>query len=264
MECRFLGDGGVVEAGQDQAVQEEDQASRAVQRRRRRWLRRVLAVPLLLMLASVLQVAALRFVDPPFSAFMAARQLAAWGEGDGSFRVAYDWRDRRQVSSNLPLAVIASEDQRFAEHHGFDLEAIEKARARHERGGRLRGASTISQQTAKNLFLWSGRSWVRKGLEVWYTALIELMWPKSRIIEVYVNVAEFGDGVYGAQAAARTYFGKDASQLSPAEAARLAAVLPSPKRYSAARPGPYVQRRTRAIQRQMRQIGGVGYLEQLD
>lgn len=254
----------MVEAGQDQAVQEGSRASGATPRRRRRWVRWVFAVPLLLVLASVLQVAILRFVDPPFSAFMVARQFAAWGEGDGRFRVAYDWRDRRQVSSNLPLAVIASEDQRFAEHYGFDLEAIEKARARHERGGKLRGASTISQQTAKNLFLWSGRSWVRKGLEAWYTALIELMWPKSRIIEVYVNIAEFGDGVYGAQAAARTYFGKDASQLTAAEAARLAAVLPSPKRYSVAQPGPYVQRRTRQIQQQMRQIGGVGYLEQFE
>ncbi|MGV8940367.1 MAG: monofunctional biosynthetic peptidoglycan transglycosylase [Lysobacter sp.] len=232
--------------------------------RPRRWWRWMCAVPLLLLLLSVLQVATLRFVDPPFSAFMVARQFAAWGEGDGSFRIAYDWRDLDQVSSNLPLAVIASEDQRFAEHYGFDLDAIERARARHERGGKLRGASTISQQVAKNLFLWSGRSWVRKGLEVWYTALVELMWPKSRIIEVYVNVAEFGDGVYGAQAAARTYFGKDARQLTAAEAARLAAVLPSPKRYSVSQPGPYVQRRTRQIQQQMRQIGGPGYLEQLE
>lgn len=231
---------------------------------RRRWLRRLLVLPFALALLSVLQVAALRFIDPPFSAFMVARQLQAWTAGDWDFRVAYDWRDRGEVSSQLAVAVIASEDQRFADHHGFDLKAIEKARASHERGGKLRGASTISQQTAKNLFLWSGRSWVRKGIEVWYTLLVETLWPKSRIIEVYVNVVEFGDGVYGAQAAARTYFGKDASRLTPAEAARLAAVLPSPKRYSAARPGPYVQRRTRAIQRQMRQIGGVGYLKQLD
>jgi len=233
-------------------------------RSRRRWLRRLLLLPFALALFSVLQVVALRFIDPPFTAFMAARQLQAWSGRDWGFRVAYDWRDRDEVSSHLAVAVIASEDQRFADHHGFDLKAIEKARAVHERGGRLRGASTISQQTAKNLFLWSGRSWVRKGVEAWYTLLVEALWPKSRIIEVYVNVAEFGDGVYGAQAAARTYFGKDASRLSTAEAARLAAVLPSPKRYSAASPGPYVQRRTREIQRQMRQIGGAGYLDQLD
>ncbi|MGQ4584321.1 monofunctional biosynthetic peptidoglycan transglycosylase [Lysobacter sp. F60174L2] len=233
-------------------------------RSRRRWLRRLLLLPFALALFSVLQVVALRFIDPPFTAFMAARQLQAWSGRDWGFRVAYDWGDRDEVSSHLAVAVIASEDQRFADHHGFDLKAIEKARAVHERGGRLRGASTISQQTAKNLFLWSGRSWVRKGVEAWYTLLVEALWPKSRIIEVYVNVAEFGDGVYGAQAAARTYFGKDASRLSTAEAARLAAVLPSPKRYSAASPGPYVQRRTREIQRQMRQIGGAGYLDQLD
>ncbi len=235
-----------------------------VRRRKRRWLRWLLALPLLFVLLTTLQVAVLRFIDPPFSAFMAGRQLDAWMDGDRGFRIAYDWRDRDAISSHLAVAVIASEDQRFADHHGFDLEAIEKARATHERGGKLRGASTISQQTAKNLFLWSGRSWVRKGIEVWYTLLIETLWPKSRIVEVYVNVAEFGDGVYGAQAAARTYFDKDASALGPAEAARLAAVLPSPKRYSAARPGPYVQRRTQAIQRQMRQIGGAGYLERLD
>ena len=227
-------------------------------------MRRLLALPLALVLLSVVQVAALRFVDPPFSAFMVARQLDAWLAGDWGFRVAYDWRDRDEISSNLPVAVIASEDQRFAEHHGFDLEAIAKARRSNASGGKVRGASTISQQTAKNLFLWSGRSWIRKGVEAWYTLLLEALWPKARIIEVYVNIAEFGDGVYGAQAAARTYFGKDASRLAPAEAARLAAVLPSPKRYSAARPGPYVQRRTRAIQRQMRQIGGAGYLERLD
>lgn len=254
----MLEDGDVKQAGQDP---EQNVTAAPVRRRWGRWL---LALPLMVLLASALQVAVLRFVDPPVSAFMAARQLAAWSAGDRDFRLAYDWRDRDRISPNLPLAVIASEDQRFADHHGFDLEAIEQARARHEQGGKLRGASTISQQTAKNLFLWSGRSWVRKGLEAWYTALIEMLWPKSRIIEVYVNIAEFGDGVYGAQAAARTYFGKDALQLTSAEAARLAAVLPSPKRYSVGRPGPYVQRRTRQVQQQMRQIGGIEYLRQLD
>ena len=232
--------------------------------RGRRWLRRLLALPLLLVLLSLLQVATLRFIDPPFSAFMAARQFQAWGEGDWGFRVAYDWRDRDQVSSHLAVAVIASEDQRFADHHGFDLEAIEKARRDNARGEKVRGASTISQQTAKNLFLWSGRSWVRKGIEAWYTLLMETMWPKTRILEVYVNVAEFGEGVYGAQAAARRYFGRDADRLTASQAARLAAVLPSPRRYSAANPGPYVQRRTRAIERQMRYIGGRAHLEALD
>ena len=216
------------------------------------------------MALSALQVAVLRFVDPPTSAFMLARQGEAWRQGGWGFRVAYDWRDLEDISRYLPMAVIAAEDQNFASHSGFDLKAIEKALDHTARGKRVRGGSTISQQVAKNLFLWQGRSWLRKGLEAWYTLLIELMWPKHRILEVYVNVAEFGDGIYGAQAAARSYWRKDAARLSAAESARLAAVLPSPRRYSASRPGPYVQRRAGWIQRQMRQLGGSEYLEQLD
>lgn len=232
--------------------------------RRRRWLRWLLALPFLFALASILQVATLRFIDPPFSTFMLIRQFEAWGSGDFGFRLAHDWRDLDEISADLPVALVASEDQNFAEHFGFDLKAIEKARKNNERGRKVRGGSTISQQTAKNLFLWSGRSWLRKGVEAWYTLLIETMWPKHRIIEVYANIAEFGDGVYGAQAAARTYYRKDASRLGPAEAARMAAVLPNPKRYSIAKPGPYVQRRAAAIQRQMRYIGGDGYLKQIE
>lgn len=243
----------------------------------RRWRRRLLMVPVLFVAVTVLQVLVLRFVDPPFTAFMAARALGAWGTGDFDFRIAHDWRDLDALSPHLPVALVAAEDQNFATHHGFDFAAIEKARKHNERMieraerrkqpvRRLRGASTISQQTAKNLFLWQGQGWTRwarKALEAWYTVLIEALWPKRRILEVYANVAEFGDGVYGAQAAARSFFRKDAARLTPAEAARLAAVLPNPKRYSAVRPGPYVQRRTRAIQRQMRQLGGAAYLESL-
>lgn len=227
-----------------------------------------MALPLLFLLATVLQVLVLRFVDPPLSAFMVARQMEAWGEGDWRFRIAYDWRDLDEISHQLPVALVAAEDQNFSEHFGFDLKAIAKARKSNARGRKVRGGSTISQQTAKNLFLWQGSSrpsrWVRKGIEAWYTLLIEALWPKRRIMEVYVNIVEFGDGVYGAQAAARSYFRKDASRLGPAEAARMAAVLPSPRRYSIVRPGPYVQRRSRAIQRQMRFIGGRAYLERLD
>ena len=230
----------------------------------RRWRRWLLALPLLFVLGTALQVLVLRFVDPPFSAFMAIRQFEAWTDGDFGFRVAYDWRDLDQMAPHVPVALVAAEDQRFAEHYGFDLEAIEKARKNNARGRKVRGGSTISQQTAKNLFLWSGRSYVRKAVEAWYTLLIETLWPKRRIVEVYANVAEFGDGVYGAQAAARTYFRRDADRLTAAQAARLAAVLPSPRRYSVSRPGPYVQRRARAIERQMRYIGGAGYLRQLD
>ena len=245
---------------------------------RRRWRAWLWKLPLLLVLCSMAQVVALRFINPPFSMFMLARQLDAARAGDFTFRFTYDWRNMAKISPNLPLAVVASEDQNFARHRGFDFDAIEKAQAHNgrmaeraqQRGKpvrRVRGASTISQQTAKNLFLWSGGGWtrmLRKGVEVWYTALIELLWPKQRILEVYVNIAEFGDGVYGAQAASRNFFRKDAAQLTPAEAARLAAVLPSPKRYNAANPGPYVQRRADTIQRQMRQIGGAGYLRTLD
>ncbi len=233
-------------------------------KRPRRWLRWLLALPFLFMVASALQVVVLRFVDPPLSAFMLARQFEAWGSGEWRFRVAYDWRDLQDISPSLPLAMLAAEDQNFASHNGFDLKAIEKARADNAKGRKVRGASTASQQVAKNLFLWSGRSWIRKGLEAWYTLLMEILWPKSRILEMYVNVAEFGDGIYGAQAAARSYWRKDASQLSQAESARLAAVLPAPRRYSVSRPGPYVQKRARWIQRQMRQIGGPAYLEGLD
>ena len=246
--------------------------------RRRRWRGWLWKLPLAFVVFSIAQVLALRFIDPPFSMFMVARQLDAALAGDVRFRIAHDWRDMDAMSANLPLALVASEDQNFASHNGFDFKAIEKAQKHNEkmieraekRGKpvrRLRGASTISQQTAKNLFLWQGRGptrWLRKGLEVWYTALIELLWPKTRILEMYANVAEFGDGIYGGQAAARSFFRKDAARLSATEAARLAAVLPSPKRYSAARPGPYVQRRTNAIQRQMRYMGGSDYLRTLD
>ncbi|NUS38041.1 MAG: monofunctional biosynthetic peptidoglycan transglycosylase [Lysobacter sp.] len=252
------------------------QAGRREPSRARRWLRRLLWLPVLFVGATVLQVLVLRFVDPPFSAFMAERQLAAWVEGDWDYRTAYDWRDLGAMAPSLPLALVAAEDQRFPVHHGFDFEAIrqaqvhnERMQARAERRNQpvrhLRGASTISQQTAKNLFLWQGEGasrWLRKGLEAWYTVLMEAFWPKARILEVYANIAEFGDGIYGAQAASRSYFGKDAVQLTPAESASLAAVLPSPRRYSAGRPGPYVERRSGGIQRQMRHLGRDGVVPQ--
>lgn len=235
--------------------------------RKKRWLQRLLWLAGFVIVFPVLQVLVLRFVDPPFSSFMLIRHAEAWASGDFRYRTAHDWRDLDKMSKHVPVALIASEDQLFAEHAGFDMRAIEKARASNERGRRIRGGSTISQQTAKNLFLWSGAGWsrwLRKGLEAWYTFWMETLWPKQRILEMYANFAEFGDGVYGAQAAARTWFRKDAARLSAAEAARLAAVLPNPKRYSVARPGPYVQRRSRAIQRQMRAIGGVSALRELE
>lgn len=240
-------------------AQEEDLKA-AGGRRRWRW-RRLLWLPVLFGVFSVLQVVALRFVDPPVSTAMLWRYGEALGQGDGSYRLRYQWVDIDEMAPSLPISLVAAEDQRFPLHSGFDLQAIEKARDHNARGGRLRGASTISQQVAKNLFLWQGRSWVRKGLEAWYTVLIELLWPKQRILEMYANIAEFGDGIYGVQAASQAFWNKDAARLGAAESARLAAVLPAPRRYDAARPGPYVQRRAAWIQRQARQLGGAGYLE---
>lgn len=254
------------------AINGDDVSQAQVERKprpnpRRRWLRRLLWLVVFVIAFPIVQVVALRVIDPPFSSFMMIRQFQAWGSGDFSTRIAHDWRDLDKMSSHVPVALIAAEDQRFADHAGFDMKAIEKARSNNERGKRIRGGSTITQQTAKNLFLWSGTGWtrwLRKAMETWYTFWMELLWPKTRILEMYANFAEFGDGVYGAQAAARTWFRKDASRLSAAEAARMAAVLPNPKRYSVPRPGPYVQRRSRAIQRQMRYIGGASALREVE
>ena len=233
----------------------------------KRLLRWLLAAVLAFIATSVLVVFVFRFAPVPTSAFMLERRLDAALGGEHGLRIVHEWTPIEAMSAQLPIAMVAAEDQKFPHHHGFDVEAIQAAMADAEDGERLRGASTISQQVAKNLFLWQGSHrvtrWARKGLEAWYTVLIEALWPKSRILEVYANIAEFGDGVYGGQAAARRYWGKDAARLTPAESARLAAVLPSPRRYSAAKPGPYVQRRAKRIQRQVVQIGGTAYLEAL-
>jgi monofunctional glycosyltransferase len=228
--------------------------ARSAQRRRRPWRRWILALVLAPLLLSVAAVGLLRWIDPPTSAFMLARQ---WETRAG---VDYRWVDWRRLSPQLPVALVAAEDQHFPRHRGFDVDAIEAALSERGAGGPRRGASTISQQVAKNLFLWSGRSWLRKALEAWFTVWIELLWSKQRILEVYANIAEFGDGVYGAEAAAQRFFGKPASALDAAQSARLAAVLPSPRRYSATRPGAYVQQRQQWIERQVRQLGGPGYL----
>jgi monofunctional glycosyltransferase len=217
---------------------------------------------LLFIVLSAALVVTLRFVDPPTSAFMLARKLDARMAGDADFRLRRSWLDIDQMSRSLPIAMIAAEDQRFPDHHGFDIVEIRKAMAP-KRGKPARGASTISQQVAKNLFLWSGRSYVRKGLEVWFTTLIELTWPKRRILEVYLNVAEFGDGVYGAEAAAQRYFGISAKRVNSAQAARMAAVLPNPKKFLIAKPSAYVLQRQRWIERQMRQLGGSAVTDEL-
>lgn len=177
------------------------------------------------------------------------------------FTLHYRWVPLNKVSSNLPIALVASEDQKFPEHHGFDVEAIQTALADAEDGARLRGASTISQQVAKNLFLWNGRSFVRKGFEAYFTVLIEALWPKQRIIEVYLNIAEFGDGIYGVGAASERFFQTSAQQLSPRQSALLAAVLPNPRKFHANRPSAYILQRASWIERQVRQLGGPAYLD---
>jgi monofunctional glycosyltransferase len=227
----------------------------------RRLLRLMLALAVGAVVISVLAVLALRFIDPWTSAFMVDARVASWFDADERpFVLRQSWRDYARISPQLALAVVASEDQQFPVHRGFDFRQIRKAMDDAERGRRARGASTITQQVAKNLFLWNGRSYVRKGLEAWFTVLIELLWPKQRILEVYLNIAEFGPGVYGAEAAAQAFFRKSAAQLNRDEAARLAAVLPNPKRLRADRPGNYVQRRTREIAAQMAALGGPSYL----
>ncbi|MDX9710760.1 MAG: monofunctional biosynthetic peptidoglycan transglycosylase [Trichloromonas sp.] len=204
---------------------------------------------------SLLAVLLLRFVPPVTSAFMAARYAEGVFGARAYTAIDYRWVNGKKISPQMPLAAVAAEDQKFPEHFGFDFEALADAFERLEEGGRLRGGSTISQQVAKNLFLWKGQSFFRKGIEACFTVLIETLWPKRRILEVYLNIAEFGDGVYGVEAAARRYFGKPAAKLSQREAARLAAVLPNPKRFKAAVPSAYVERRTARIERQMRNLG---------
>jgi monofunctional biosynthetic peptidoglycan transglycosylase len=211
--------------------------------------RPVLTVLLALVVLLLVSVGVHRFIAPPTTFLMVSRAV----EGEG---LSYRWRSLDDISPRLVEAVIASEDSTYCAHHGFDMKAIEKAlkanaRAEKRGRGRIRGGSTISQQTAKNVFLWPGRDWVRKGLEAGYTVLIETLWGKRRIVEVYLNVAEWAPGVYGAEAAARHWFGKSAADLTPREAARLAAILPSPRRYDAASPGPYVRRRASRVQAAM-------------
>ncbi|WP_431731934.1 monofunctional biosynthetic peptidoglycan transglycosylase [Atlantibacter hermannii] len=201
----------------------------------------------------------------PFSAVMMERQISAWLHGDFSYVAHSDWVGMDEISPWMGLAVIAAEDQKFPEHWGFDMAAIQKAVAHNERNeNRIRGASTLSQQTAKNLFLWDGRSWVRKGLEAGLTVGIETVWSKRRILTVYLNIAEFGDGIFGVEAAARHYFNKPASQLSASQAALLAAVLPNPLRFKADAPSGYVRSRQAWILRQMRQLGGEEFMMQHD
>jgi monofunctional biosynthetic peptidoglycan transglycosylase len=203
------------------------------------------------------------FLPVPFSAVMVERQFSAWFSGDFSYVAHSDWVSMDEISPWMGLAVIAAEDQKFPDHWGFDVAAIEKAVAHNERNeNRVRGASTLSQQTAKNLFLWDGRSYVRKGLEAGLTLGMEVVWTKRRILTVYLNIAEFGEGIFGVEAASQRYFHKPASRLTASEAALLAAVLPNPIRFKVNAPSGYVRQRQQWILRQMRQLGGESFLAQ--
>lgn len=218
-------------------------------------LRRVFRVAAWILPGIVAVIFLLRFVPPPTSAFMLTRHVERLTGSASGPAVMYRWTSAQNIPGHMALAVVAAEDQNFPHHFGFDMDAITRAMEHNRQGSSIRGASTISQQVAKNLFLWSGRSYARKGLEAGLTVLIELMWPKQRILEVYLNIAEFGDGTYGVHAAARRFFEKTPDRLTVREAALLAAVLPSPRRSSATHPSAYVRQRAQWIQTQMRQLG---------
>ncbi len=226
-----------------------------------RVLRRILLwVVAVSLTASIALVLVFRWLPVPLSSLMVQRHLTGAQQGGQGYRLQYTWISLEHMSLSAPLAVIAAEDQKFFEHQGFDVEAIKKAWQANQHRRRPLGASTISQQVAKNLYLWPGRTFVRKGIEAWFTVLLEGLWPKRRILEVYLNIAEFGPGIFGVEAGSRTFFGKSALKLSSGEAALLAAVLPGPLRFDLAQPTDYVRGRARQIEQQMKLLGGPAYL----
>jgi len=210
-------------------------------------------------IVALLALVALRWVPPPTTSFMIAERITA-----PSQKIEYDWVPWSRISPQAALAVIASEDQRFPRHRGFELGATRRALEHWWRGEKTRGASTITQQVAKNLFLWPGRSAVRKVLEAGLTVVIETLWSKERILETYLNVAQFGPGTFGVEAAGQRYFRKNASRLTASEAALLAVVLPNPERLRVDRPSAYVLRRRAWVLKQMNRLGGTSYLRELD
>ncbi|WP_303856262.1 monofunctional biosynthetic peptidoglycan transglycosylase [Salinicola salarius] len=212
---------------------------------------------------SVLFVLVFRFVPVFGSMVMAERKVSSWFQGD-NLTIEQQWEPWSRLSDNAKVAVMAGEDQRFPDHWGFDVAQIKRSITQWSDGGDLRGASTLTQQTARNLFLWTGRSWIRKGLEAWFTLLLEALWPKQRILEVYLNIAEWDTGVFGLEAAAQHYFGTSAANLSVSQASHLAAILPNPRGWSASQPSAYVQQRAAWIQRQMRNLGGTAFLRRLE
>jgi monofunctional biosynthetic peptidoglycan transglycosylase len=207
---------------------------------------------------SILSVIIFKWVPIPFTPLMVTRIIEFKLEGDDAI-YSHKWVPLEDISTNLQKAVIASEDGNFLKHNGFDFEAMQKAFKNNNKGRRLKGGSTISQQTAKNIFLWQGRSYIRKGLEAYFTVLIELIWGKERIMEVYLNSIEMGNGVYGAQEAARHWYSKTATNLTPREAAGIAAILPNPRKFKASNSSSYINRRKDKIMRVMRHVGKIEY-----
>jgi monofunctional glycosyltransferase len=228
-------------------------------------IRRVLLLTTLVWFGVTIgSVVLLRWLNPPTSAFMLADRWHAWIDKQQGYRFQQRWTPWAQISNQAKIAVIASEDQRFADHYGFDFVEIGHALSERERGRSRRGASTITQQTAKNLFLWSGQSWLRKGFEAYFTLLIETCWPKTRILEVYLNIAEFGPGVFGVGAASDRYFRQPPARLNRPQSALLAAVLPNPRLFRVTAPSTYVRVRQAWIMGQMRSLGGERYLWRLE
>lgn len=218
---------------------------------------------LLSILLNVAAVVALRWFNPSFTALMVERHIQHYME-DQPYAVSQQWLSYEQLPNALKMAVIAAEDQHFATHNGFDLDAIQAAFERNQESNKTKfGASTISQQLAKNQFLWSSRSYVRKGFEAWFTLLLEQSLSKERILEIYLNSVEWGNGIYGAQAAAQHHFGINADALSQRQANLLAAILPNPLKYRVNNPSPYIQKRAAWINQQVVQLGGANYLRQL-
>ena len=207
---------------------------------------------------SIFFVVLFKFVPVPFTPLMVIRAIENKAAGKEVY-FSHDWEPLENISMNLQKAVIASEDGTFLKHNGFDFTAMQKAYKSNERGRRIKGGSTISQQTAKNVFLWQGRSYLRKGLEAYFTVLIETIWGKKRIMEVYLNSIEMGDGVYGAQAAAEHWYRKDAANLTPQQAAGIAAILPNPRKYKATSSSSYINNRKAKIVRIMRHVGKIEY-----
>ena len=212
--------------------------------------------------STILVTIAFRFINPPLTWLMLQRAVERKFAGK-EWKIQKDWKNMDEISLNLKRAAIAGEDAKFMEHWGFDVEAIEKAYQKNQKGKKVRGGSTISQQTAKNVFLWPSRFapflWLRKGFEVYFTGLIELFWSKERILEVYLNVVETGDGVYGAEAASHKYFSKSASELSKSEASLLIAVLPNPLRWSPAKPTSYIYYKQGLILKNMKRLGKLNF-----